>query len=60
MLNLSCLYLQTNILPLTSCFHLQILNVASNRVNSLHTTVGVLTELKRLEVLALHVSIVTR
>lgn len=44
----------TNILPLTSCFHLQILNVASNRVNSLHTTVGVLTELKRLEVLALH------
>ncbi|XP_071120540.1 uncharacterized protein [Mytilus edulis] len=44
----------TNILPLTSCFHLQILNAASNKVNSLHTTVGVLTELKRLEVIAFH------
>lgn len=44
----------TDILPLTSCFHLQILNAASNKITSLHTTVGVIAELKRLEVIALH------
>nr|XP_022317515.1 uncharacterized protein LOC111120823 [Crassostrea virginica]XP_022317516.1 uncharacterized protein LOC111120823 [Crassostrea virginica]XP_022317517.1 uncharacterized protein LOC111120823 [Crassostrea virginica]XP_022317518.1 uncharacterized protein LOC111120823 [Crassostrea virginica] len=44
----------TDIIPLTSCFHLQIINLSGNKIHSLHNTVGVLGQLKRLDVLSLH------
>ncbi|KAK3090435.1 hypothetical protein FSP39_011833 [Pinctada imbricata] len=51
------LYVQRNaisdLIPLTSCFHIQILNLASNNIVTLHSAVGVLGQLKRLEVLTL-------
>ncbi|KAK3595288.1 hypothetical protein CHS0354_010898 [Potamilus streckersoni] len=43
-----------DVVPLTSCFHLQILNVADNHITTLHNTVDILGQLKRLEVLNLH------
>lgn len=49
-------YFQIEVIPLTSCFHLQIVNLSSNKIQSLHSTVGVLGQLKRLDVLSLHVS----
>lgn len=52
------LYAQRNdvieAIPLTSCFHLQIVNLSNNKIQSLHSTVGVLGQLKRLDVLSLH------
>jgi hypothetical protein len=47
---------QEDIVPLTSCFHLQVLNVADNHIIALHNTVDILAQLRRLEVLSLHVS----
>ncbi|XP_069126733.1 protein phosphatase 1 regulatory subunit 7-like [Argopecten irradians] len=58
------LYAQRNeirhILPLTGCFHLQVLNVSSNSIHVLHTVVGVLSQLKQLEVLNMHGNVVDR
>ncbi|XP_021358652.1 uncharacterized protein LOC110453809 isoform X2 [Mizuhopecten yessoensis] len=58
------LYAQRNeikhILPLTGCFHLQVLNVSSNSIHMLHTVVGVISQLKQLEVLNMHGNIVER
>lgn len=55
-MTITCLYLQIEVIPLTSCFHLQIVNLSNNKIQSLHSTVGVLGQLKRLDVLSLHVS----
>jgi hypothetical protein len=49
---------QEDIVPLTSCFHLQVLNVADNHIIALHNTVDILAQLRRLEVLSLHVSVI--
>lgn len=58
------LYAQRNeikhILPLTGCFHLQVLNVSSNSIHVLHTVVGVLSQLRQLEVLNMHGNVVER
>lgn len=43
-----------DVVPLTSCFHLQVLNVADNHITTLHNTVDILAQLRRLEVLSLH------
>lgn len=52
------LYAQRNdvedVVPLTSCFHLHILNLADNHITTLNNTVDILAQLKRLEVLSLH------
>lgn len=55
-MTIACIYLQIEAIPLTSCFHLQIVNLSNNKIQSLHSTVGVLGQLKRLDVLSLHVS----
>ena len=49
-------YLQEDVVPLTSCFHLNILNLADNHITTLNNTVDILAQLRRLEVLSLHVS----
>lgn len=52
------LYAQRNdvedVVPLTSCFHLHILNMADNHITTLHNTVDILAQCRRLEVLSLH------
>ena len=48
--------LQVDVVPLTSCFHLHILNLADNHITTLNNTVDILGQLRRLEVLSLHVS----
>ena len=51
--------LQEDVVPMTSCFHLHILNLADNHITTLHNTVDILAQCRRLEVLSLHVGTYT-
>ncbi|WAR23775.1 INLI-like protein [Mya arenaria] len=43
-----------DVVPLTSCFYLHNLNAADNHITTLHNTVDILAQLRRLEVLSLY------